>query len=507
MDRGLCRAHHRPGVHGVLSALLSTFEDTITVEPRSSPSLYEANTMKSNRRIFLKSMGAGAAAFMLTALPSRDVAAAAALEDQHFVFCYFGGGWDILMSLDPRDWAHSSYSALDVGWDQVDWTGSADITAAGLSDLESLHGQVRPSGSNIDFGPLFYSLLMDGTEDYSSLYEKGSIVRGISMDTLTHEVGRRYFITGKPPAGTRAVGSTLTAEMMAQLDPDKLPLLSNLAVRVEAYADGLPFYANPARLTDQNDLVRLLRRDNAALSGSVADEIKRYRSRARFDDAAHHDRLGLMALIRASQEDAEELIESGLSQDFATAKLQAAGVGFDTRLIGERNAAITYQALTKGLAHCANISVTPSLDTHFDNWIDDQPANQLQGWRAVAKLMRSLENTTYKNTGDNWLDHTTIVCFSEFARTAKINARGGRDHNLVNAAYMVGAMAPQNKVIGGTDPDTMNPLRIHPDTGALSTSSSGIVLTPKILYASLLRNAGFNTDGFRNVEIDALRQG
>ena len=130
-------------------------------------------------------MGAGAAAFMLTALPSRDVAAAAALEDQHFVFCYFSGGWDILMSLDPRDWGHSSYSALDVGWDQVDWTGSADITDAGLADLESLHGQVKPSGSNIDFGPLFYSLLMDGTEDYSSLYKRGSIVRGISMDSAT----------------------------------------------------------------------------------------------------------------------------------------------------------------------------------------------------------------------------------------------------------------------------------------------------------------------------------
>ena len=28
-----------------------------------------------------------------------------------------------------------------------------------------------------------------------------SVVRGIAMDTVTHEVGRRYFITGMTPVG------------------------------------------------------------------------------------------------------------------------------------------------------------------------------------------------------------------------------------------------------------------------------------------------------------------
>src|SRR5215210_6197621 len=36
-----------------------------------------------------------------------------------------------------------------------------------------------------------------------------TIVRGVMMDTLTHEVGRRYFITGKFPRGLAANGSAL----------------------------------------------------------------------------------------------------------------------------------------------------------------------------------------------------------------------------------------------------------------------------------------------------------
>lgn len=458
--------------------------------------------MKSNRRVFLKTMGAGAAAFMLTAVEARD-AAAAVTDDQHFIFCYFSGGWDTLMSLDPRDWTEE-YTNVVLGWDDVDWTGSADITAEQLAALKAKQGYVQPGGCNIDFGPLFHSLLVGAQDDYSALYKKGSIIRGISMDTLTHEVGRRYFITGKPPAGTSAVGSSLSSEMVAQLDPQGLPSLPNLALGIEAYADGVPFFASPSRINSNADLQRLLRRDSQAMSGVVAKEIQSYRRGAKLDDPGRLDRAGLMALIRASQDDAEQLVESNLSDIFSTTNLRAAGVGFNTNARGELNAAIAYQALTQNVAHCANIQIASGLDTHFENWLDDHPANQLDGWRALSKLVRSLETTAYKGTSDNWLDHTTIVCFSEFARTAKVNARGGRDHNLVNSAYLVGAMAPKNKVIGATDPHTMNPMRINPNSGMLSTGADGITLTPKILYASLLRNAGFNTDGFRNVEIDAL---
>ena len=38
--------------------------------------------------------------------------------------------------------------------------------------------------------------------------QKICVVRGMSMETLTHEAGRRRFITGKPPSGLLARGSS-----------------------------------------------------------------------------------------------------------------------------------------------------------------------------------------------------------------------------------------------------------------------------------------------------------
>jgi uncharacterized protein (DUF1501 family) len=459
--------------------------------------------MNSDRRVFLKTLGAATAGMMLTAVRTDD-AAAEVMSDQHFIFCYFSGGWDVLMSIDPREWS-GSYRNITLGWENVDWTGSAAIPAARLQALQQQEGRVDPAGSHINFGPLFDSIFRDSPEN-AALYQRGSVIRGISMDTLTHEVGRRYFITGKMPAGTRAVGSSIPALMLSQLDQRSLPPLPNLAVRIEAYAEDVPFYANPARITTNTDLQRLLARDSNALSGLMAEGLRDYRHNAPFDDPAQLNRHGLLTLIRASQEDAEALVSSGLNSLFSTTALRAAGAGFDTALRGELNAAIAYQAMTNGLAHCASIELASGLDTHFDDWQDAQPSRQLAGWRALAKLVRSLETTPYKNTGDSWLDHTTVVCFSEFARTARINSRGGRDHNLVNAAYVIGACAPHNKVIGASDPDSMNPMAIHRETGALNApAASSVILTPRIVYASLLKNAGFNTDELRNVEVDALR--
>ena len=61
---------------------------------------------KIDRRDFLKgslSIGLGAAAVGagLGSLAHLAGARAATSEEQHYVFCYFGGGWDVLLSLDP----------------------------------------------------------------------------------------------------------------------------------------------------------------------------------------------------------------------------------------------------------------------------------------------------------------------------------------------------------------------------------------------------------------------
>jgi anaerobic selenocysteine-containing dehydrogenase len=64
--------------------------------------------MKKNtelqRRTFLKAAAGFGGASILGGMPFNAFAQATALApaDRCFVFCYFGGGWDVLLSLDPR---------------------------------------------------------------------------------------------------------------------------------------------------------------------------------------------------------------------------------------------------------------------------------------------------------------------------------------------------------------------------------------------------------------------
>ena len=62
--------------------------------------------------------------------------------------------------------------------------------------------------------------------------------------------------------------------------------------------------------------------------------------------------------------------------------------------------------------------------------------------QALQSMIQSvgeyLDETPYQGTATTWLNHTTILCFSEFMRTPLINERGGRDHWLTNACMLVG---------------------------------------------------------------------
>src|SRR3954462_5816539 len=58
-----------------------------------------------HRRSFLKAAAGFGGSMMLGAIPFRAFAQATNLApaDRCFVFAYFSGGWDVLLSLDPRD--------------------------------------------------------------------------------------------------------------------------------------------------------------------------------------------------------------------------------------------------------------------------------------------------------------------------------------------------------------------------------------------------------------------
>ncbi len=84
------------------------------------------------------------------------------------------------IGLDPRDPAafndaNARETGIQPGYDRL--------------PPQFSRGLIRSGG--FEFGPCIGEL--------AEIPELFSVVRGINMATLTHEVGRRYFITGRPP--------------------------------------------------------------------------------------------------------------------------------------------------------------------------------------------------------------------------------------------------------------------------------------------------------------------
>src|SRR5688572_23643851 len=109
-------------------------------------------------------------------------------------------------------------------------------------------------------------------------YDKMMVVRGMSMETVAHEVGRKYFITGLPPRGTAAAGSAVPTRIVSQQgDQTALP---NLVLGVETYNDGDPSFASGLTVNSVADLITTLTDGPAAPNATVRAHLDVYRGRA-----------------------------------------------------------------------------------------------------------------------------------------------------------------------------------------------------------------------------------
>ena len=159
--------------------------------------------------------------------------------------------------------------------------------------------------------------------------------------------------------------------------------------------------------------------------------------------------------------------------------------------------AMAFQALKHGVAQSITVTAAGGLDTHDENWAADQLERQKGGWDRVATLIADLKATNDPDVPSKRLiDTTTIVCFSEFSRTPKLNVRNGRDHAIVNSALIAGAGVPQGQLFGATSEVGMGAMPVDARTGQFSVS--GMTITPNNLLASVLANAGMDTDKLRH---------
>jgi len=464
--------------------------------------------MGFSRRNFLQIMGvAGGVVALRQATRGIPLAHADAPKGQNFVLAYMSGGWDQLMVLDPRDNTKAQYqeeaarkpggTGIHPAYDQI-----TDPVVKSL--LLTNPSGVQRAGA-LTFGPAVPQSLMDHAVDLS-------VVRGIAMDTLTHEVARRYFLTGKFPRGLAANGSSITAHVANAAGPSAL--LPNLAVSMESYAEGLPAYAAATSISGANDLQSVLKPLGKSLDAASQRAIEAYRQAARSCEGHELDQHGAASTFEAMNLKAQNLASSGVASLFefnvnnpskdVKALFDAMGIATAADLAGPRGrAAIAAQALAKGVSNAVSLELSTGLDDHTD-WDTDHAPNIRSGLDALGRLIAYLKSAPSAAGGSVW-SNTTLLLFSEFSRTPLLNVRGGRDHHLAGSALVAGPRIRGGQVIGATSEQQMATQNIDLKTGKVS--AAGAKLRPADVHGTLFTSMGLDLTPISNQGpqiIDAL---
>jgi hypothetical protein len=450
----------------------------------------------TNRRSFLKVSAASAGGLFLGSLFSRradaDPSPSAPAANRKFVFAYFDGGWDILLGLDPRDPA-----SVTPAQNQID-PGYGQLTAAYQSR------GVQQKGA-LSFGPAVPPELLAHAADMT-------IVNAISMDTASHEAGRRYFITGQFPRGITAVGSSTPAQIVAQVgDKSNIP---HISAAVEAYADSLPPYASALNINSIADLDVALT-PFGMVDSSILSAVQGYQDANPGCEGTRMDRDGVVTGMLRSQKRARAYIKANLGRIFDVYNRQDADMTALKQLYGLTGAAlapdspeilafVAEQAIKANMCQCVSVRIATQLDTH-SNWAQDQAPRQERGWRALAALISDLKASSA-------FDNTTILAFSEFGRTPMFNNLRGRDHFLGNSCLLAGTGFKKGITIGKSASVGMLPLATDLSTGqgvempTDAQTASGMVtpLSPKHVIATVLGAAGLDASYLRTPPIAAL---
>lgn len=447
-----------------------------------------------SRRSLLRGLVGGAGLATFGALPSFLRLAQAAVDPtrpRYYIFVYFQGGWDVLLSLDPRDPARFNNSNMDETFIQPGYEYLVQPSNA---------GQLVDAGNGMVFGPYI--------GDLSHHAGRLAVVRGMSMETLTHEVGRRRFITGRTPSGLQARGSSVATWMASLMGEQQL--IPNMSVKVESYNVDQPVYASALRVAGVSDLLTALSPGATVLSAPEEQQIDQLladfakcpaATTSNFCGAAETGRLKAKAMV-------EEDLASLFNFMAATPQMEAlrdhygiTGTGTTALNSIEAQAAMAVTALTSGLTRSVSVQLAEGLDTHYDEWTTDQGPAQERGFNAVARMVEDLAERPFGDTGASWLDHTVIVGFSEFSRTSLLNANFGRDHSLTNACFLLGGSIRGGRVIGRSSDTGMAPVGVDLLTG--QAMSGGEILLPEHIMRTLFVEAGV-TDDVADLRVEAI---
>jgi len=417
------------------------------------------------------------------------------ITDRYFIFAYFSGGWDGLLALDPRD--PSIFTPGMVASTGIE-TGYATLKAVDAEEL-----LIPTAVEGMTFGPFIGDLA-------TTHADKLAVIRGMSMEAVAHIAARRHALTGLRPSGTSVRGSsvaTLLSYLLGEGEP-----IPNLVAGLSSFNVGHPLWASGLPASGIDDLYQALSKPETPMLDGQRDALEAFF--AQQEAKIHTD---LQSEIYGNRLIARSLIDQDLAQHFDTdatdgdmPDLLAHFGDADGNLTdGGYMAIMAAQALTKGISRCVTIKVADGLDSHQgSSWQSEHGPYMREGFDSISALASYLETAPFfGDASDNWLNHTTIVCFSEFGRGAELNSNGGRDHNLINAMLMLGGGIKGGQIIGGTSDVGMQALPTDLSTGL--PSDEGAFIGNNHIARTLLHSIGIEEDvgDFREPPVLALLDG
>ncbi len=463
-----------------------------------------------SRRNFLSIASLAAGGVVLNFEPIR-LAQAASAEPNFLILAYFGGGWDQLLALDPRDATLPAFTinAQTGKTPSGIWPAYAEDTSAIMKEILASTGnrglrdrRSNPELGNLSFGPAVHPNMFAHASDLS-------IVRGVNMDTLTHEVGRRYFITGKPPRGLAANGSSISTAVAGQTVGAKYPL-TNLSIRSESYNDRYAAYASPISVNTFQD-VRSVILPVGPLTPASDSALKEFEANSDSCEAHGLNVTQLTDAFRDSRAQARVMtgnLDLANKFNFTAATTDAdvlalygafgldpKGGTFGRDIAGAKGrAALAAQALTGGTTQVVSLTLNDdNLDDHFDLFRQQLPSQRV-GWEALGSLLSFLKTKQVRPGGPSYYERTTLLVFSEFARTPMINVRDGRDHHLVNSCLVKGPGLKGNMVFGASSDVSMGVMKWNLANGAPGNT----VIRPPDVHATILDSMGLSYQHLSN---------
>lgn len=432
--------------------------------------------MPLGRRRLLAGLTVGLGAGMV---PFRGLFAAP--ESGHrFVGVFFAGGWDVLLTTDCRDPARASeFEGIDLG---------TSLLPAAYRDPFPVHvgGQETLWGTP-----------MRAIEEHADV---ATVFRGVNMNTVAHPNGRVYANTLVEPAGQSPRGDSFGVQMSAL----------NSGLVVPSVSIGVPSFnlnygpsLSALSVRDGAEVYRVIRPRARAFepgAGALLDNLRRDTGSClgaayegdRLDENYISSRAQLETLRERNLAEAFNLNSSG---NAALRSRYGAQEGSMNHMMGDPGAlaATTFQAIESELTANVVVQLVRNVDQHA-NYADSHPQLLERGFNALGMLLSDLRES------DPSFERTTVVVFSEFARTPLINGSLGRDHWFANSFLVFGG-GLRRGVFGETVEQTLGLAKVDLDSGR--ASDSGMVVRPEHLGATLATAAGLDPGPFRAETLDA----